>query len=178
LWIVIGILGCEISLKLFNRRSKAQSESERVNNSEQDDILKRLCGNDREMYEALSNFLFLDPRGYEKSVGTEPQLMKQGMEALENGNRLHARVSFEGAARLALFYQDREGVENSLGLAEEAAEEKSEARHRMHETLLTNLSRAFDIAREYYKYKYGYREREKIELEAPELTPMSISISK
>lgn len=151
---------------------------ETVKNNERDDTLKNLCGNDREMYEALSNFLFLDPRGYEKNVDTMSRLMQRGNDDLTNAHRLRARVSFEGAARLALYYQDREAVENALKLAEEASEEKSETRHRMHETLLTNLGRALSIANEYYKYKYRPSVTEKVEHETPELTPIPIFIQK
>ncbi|HKW04766.1 MAG TPA: hypothetical protein VJN71_05650 [Nitrososphaerales archaeon] len=175
--IVIATLGREIGLKVFNRRLKSRVP-ETVKSNERRDILKSLCGNDGELYEALSNFLFLDPRSYEKNVDTMSRLMQKGKDALENGNRLYARVSFEEAARLALYSQDKGAVENSLGLAEEAAEEKSEVRHRMHETLLTNLGRALNIASEYYKSKYGSSETEKAEYKTPEMTPIPISVEK
>lgn len=142
-------------MKLFHGRiRKEELDADIYKRPRMDGVLKSLCGDDGDLYEAMTNFLLADPRRQEPQIGSFPHLVEDGMESLNANNKLHARVTLEIAARLALYHQDRSGVMKALELAERATEEEETARHRMHRTLLTNLEKAFDVSGQYYAHLY------------------------
>ncbi|MGI0079024.1 MAG: hypothetical protein ACRECH_05320 [Nitrososphaerales archaeon] len=134
-------------MKIFHRKSnKGTSEVREIN--QKVDPLRELCGPDDGMYGALSQFLLLDPRHQVEQLGGFAKLWEEGSSAMQRGNKLQARVSFETAARIALYDQDRASLKKSLESAEQASE--NEINHRLHQTLLSNLDKALKITGAYY----------------------------
>lgn len=151
-------------------------ESKVVSRSETSDVLGSLCGSDNVLHEALSNFLFLDPRREERHIGSIAELWEEGTKAIIDGNRLKARLNFEIIARLGLYYQDRVSVEKILKLAEQVTED--ETRYRMHQTLLSNLDTALSIAEQYYKQVYPGNVDEQKTKKSKVLEPATIPVTR
>lgn len=147
-------------MRLFHIQTKKNSLTASPSNLEVEDSLKTLCGNNEQLYEAMSNFLLLDPRSQEQMVGNVPRILERGMKDLESGVKIRARVSFEIAARQALYHQDRQSFERALKLADQASDGE-ELRFQLHQAVLSNLDKTFTIADQFYKHMTIERIEEK-----------------
>ena len=103
--------------------------------------LERLCGDDKETYEALFHTMFLDPRKVESSIE----------EAVENAKKLEkakdatrARIWYEIAGGLAIYEGNVKKVVEFFSEAEKISPE-------MKYTILKNPEKAVAKAQEYYK---------------------------
>lgn len=137
--------------------------------------LRRLCGNDDRLFEAMSYFLLLDPADQERQIGSSQQLSESGAKALRDGNKSKARIDYEFAAKLALCHQDRTVAVKMLELADQASVGESETKRAMHCTLLAKLDVAMDVAEQYYKHRYNSRPRDQRhdeESSSPRLVPV------
>ena len=69
--------------------------------------LRELCGQNEEMYAALSRLLFLDPK---KIVSSLETILTEAQDSEMKGNRLKAEVGYRVAGSLSLWKGDPEGV--------------------------------------------------------------------
>lgn len=126
-------------LDRFRRRKeeqKIQVESEKSLTE-----LKGLCGSDQEMYEALSNAMFLDPRKIDVSMSTAAKEAKK----LEKAKDLvRARMWYEIAGGLAIYEGDAKKVAEYFGKGEKISPETKYP-------ILKNPKKAVAKAQEYYK---------------------------
>ena len=103
--------------------------------------LERLCGGDKEMFEALFHTMFLDPRKVKVSM----------KEAVENAKKfekakdyVRAKAWYEVAGGLAIYEGDTEKVKEFFGKCEKIS---PEAKY----SILKNPEKAVAKAQEYYK---------------------------
>jgi hypothetical protein len=98
------------------------------------------------MYEALSNFLFIEP-GRLPQIGTTEQQVQKASDAMARGDSLVARVDFEIAARIEMYKGNMEKVKTFLRKAQEVSDARGEGSRVI---LISNLERAMEIAAQYY----------------------------
>jgi hypothetical protein len=145
------ILGSDfVLMRIFHRRNhlrtdKVQSEKPSKSSAMQ---LRELCGSDEKLYEALANFLLLDPRSQIPQLGETDSLVEQGNAAIASGNKLVARVDFEIAARIEIFRLNKESTRKCLLLAEQVSD--SDKARQYHETILQDMEKVMEIAEVYY----------------------------
>ena len=100
------------------------------------------------LYEAMQNFLLLDPKSQIPQLGGTDSLIEKGNKAMASGNNLEARVDFETAGRIEIYRLNKESTEKCLLLAERMTE--SDRASQYHETILQNLDRVMEISKSYY----------------------------
>ena len=109
--------------------------------------LEVLCQGDSEMYEALGNFLYIEPERQLPQIGTTEQQVQRASDAMARGDSLVARVDFETAARIEMYKGNMEKVKTFLEKAQELRDARGEGSRLI---LISNLERAMEIAAQYY----------------------------
>jgi hypothetical protein len=105
--------------------------------------LEKLCGGDKETYEALSQILHLDPKKIGMSAKESADVGRKYEKA---GEFVKANVSYEVAGGLALYEGDAKKVVEYYSAAEKVL---PNAKYKILRT--KNLEKAVAKAQEYYK---------------------------
>src|SRR5579885_1974361 len=128
-------------------KKRKKEETEEMKASYPASPLRQLVskeGGDEEMYYTMERFLLLDPKRQIELLG--------GIEALHaEGDLAKAHISYENAAKVALYMQDNDAAVKFLMLADEVSEKEEE--RRIHNKLLKNMEEALRISKEYYSEK-------------------------
>lgn len=108
------------------------------------DRLQELCGGDNELYHALSNLMFLDPRKITLSLES---ILAEAREHESKGNKLRAEVSYRIAGGISLYKGDVEGLRTYFTRAAMLAENS----HPEYGSVAKRAEEAVNIARKYYE---------------------------
>lgn len=137
----------------FSRFRKKKKEEEKTEEEVKEIIadLERLCGDDKEVYEALLNTMFLHPWQMETSVG---EVVKEAKEFEKSGDTVRAKTWYKDAGGLAIYHGNVAKVRKYFGKCEELSNEKY--------PILKIPEKAVKKAQEYYS-KYLEAEKEKKE---------------
>src|ERR1700730_7574244 len=73
--------------------------------------LKDFIPNDEKMFVALQNFLLADPERQVAMLGDTDLLVTKGDAAKARGDKLVARMSYETAAKIEIYKQNKESAE-------------------------------------------------------------------
>jgi len=127
-------------LGLLDRLRKKKEVQTETGAKETVTELEKLCGDDKETYEALLNTMFLDPR----KVGAS---MKDAVENAKKSEKekdlLRAKVWYEIAGGLAIYEGNVKKVIECFSECEKLSNVKY--------PILKNPEKAVSIAQEYYK---------------------------
>ena len=121
-------------------RKKKESKVKEKKEERKPTLLKRLCGEDKALYEDLSWSMFLDPR----DKGTYTETIKEAEKLESEGNFMLARIKYQVAASLALYEGNIEGVRI-------AYTKLSSLSARKYDAILANPEKAIKIAQKYYQ---------------------------
>jgi hypothetical protein len=137
-------------LNIFHRQGVPKKDEVRSQKSEgsRSEKLKDLCRGNESLYEAMQNFLLLNPKSQIPQLGETDSLIQKGNVAVANGRKLEARVDFETAARIEISRLNNENTRKCLLLADQVTE--SDTARRYPATLLENLDKVMEISRSYY----------------------------
>jgi hypothetical protein len=128
--------------------------------------LRELIPDDQALYEAMEHFLLASPRRQVDQLGDRAGLRKSADEAKAAGKTVQARIDYESAAKLALYYHDKEDFIRMLELADEMTTE-GDSFGQFHLTLLNNVDRAMEIADKYFA---GFTPQDRNEVVPPDAT--------
>lgn len=106
--------------------------------------LKELCGNDTDLYLAMSHLMFLDPK---KIMIPLDGLLKETQDYEAQGNKLRAEVGYRIAGGISLAKGDLDGVNKYFSKAAALAGDS----HPEYQTILKRSSEAVSIASKYYE---------------------------
>jgi hypothetical protein len=105
--------------------------------------LKELCGDDSDLYVAMSHLMFLDPK---KILIPLDGVLKDAQDYEAQGNKLRAEVGYRIAGGISLAKGDLDGVNKYFSKAAMLAGDS----HPEYQTILKRSSEAVAIARKYY----------------------------
>ncbi len=108
-----------------------------------------MCGGDEELYRALSNLMFLDPK---KITVALEIILNEARDFEMNGNNIRAEVAYRTAGGVSLFKGDTEGVKNYFSKASLLAASRPE-----YMTLAKKADEAVSVARKYYESSESLR---------------------
>lgn len=126
------------------RKKKVETEEKTVEQKERIEEmtdLEKICMRDRDVYEALSRTMFLDPRNIEVSMKDSE---KKAKEFENKGDKVRARAWYETAGRLAIYEGDVNSVKEYFS---KCAELSSESDY----PILKIPEKAVSKAHEYYQ---------------------------
>jgi|SRR6267143_2623952 len=106
--------------------------------------LKELCGNDSDLYIAMSHLMFLDPK---KIMIPLDGVLRDAQVYEAQGNKLRAEVGYRIAGGISLFKGDLDGVNKYFSKAAELAGDS----HPEYQTILKRSSEAVAVASKYYE---------------------------
>ena len=127
-------------LNIF-RKKKKEKEKADVEPTKVMTELEKLCGDDRETYEALLNTMFLDPRKLEVSMKEAAKNAKKFEKAKDS---LRAKICYEIAGGLAIYEGDVKKVAKFFSKCEKISPGTKYP-------ILKNPETAVAKAQEYYK---------------------------
>jgi hypothetical protein len=110
--------------------------------------LKGLVANNQKMYFALQTFLLAGGEKQISQLGEPSLLLARGDAYRALGNNTAARISYETAAKIEIYKQNKDSARNSLVRAEEVSE-KEQARHEFQETMLADMDEVLRISKAY-----------------------------
>jgi len=132
----------------FFRRKKTEEKVKEKAIPEEKTLLEQLCGEDSELYAALSRTLLLNP----------DRALKEGMDSYvqratdfeEKGSTLRARIMYQMAGQIALYEGKTDHVQTFFKKC--ANTETDPEMKRVYEfyTKKKNLNKAVKVAKEYY----------------------------
>jgi len=103
--------------------------------------LEKLCGNDKELYDALAKSMFLDPR----KVGmTMEEAVENAENAEKNKELIRAAIWYRTAGSLAIYENNPKKVEEYFSKSEKLWPERKYV-------ITKNAKKAVAVAQEYYK---------------------------
>jgi len=146
----LKICGGKIKLKILDKllRKKKEEKIEEVKEIITD--LEKLCGDDKEVYEALFNTMYLDPR----KIGTSmEEAEKKAKEFEKSGDLVRARIQYQIAGGLAIYEGNVKKVVNFFSECQKISPNTSYS-------ILKNPEKAVAKAQEYYQ-KYLKEEEKK-----------------
>ena len=106
--------------------------------------LQELCGGDNELYRALSNLMFLDPKKITMSL---ENILNEAHDFELKGNNIRAEVGYRIAGGVSLYKGDLEGVRTYFSKASSFARDS----HPEYGTLAKRADEAVSVARKYYE---------------------------
>ena len=127
-------------MRFFGRKKKEETLKNVETAKESVTELEKLCGNDKEVYEALLNTMFLNPKKIDVSL---EDAVKRAKNFEKNKDLLRAKVWYEIAGGLALYKGDAKKVKEYFGKCEKISGEKY--------LILKNVEKAVNKAQEYYR---------------------------
>jgi hypothetical protein len=95
-------------MRFFRKRKKKEEKQTPKKVEKQKSELEILCGNDKELYEALLHIMLLDPRKLNKTV---VETAKQAKKMQREKNLSKAAYLYKQAVQLALYEGNAEAVE-------------------------------------------------------------------
>lgn len=105
--------------------------------------LRELCGEDGDLYGAMSRLMFLDPKKITMSL---EGVLKNAQDYETQGNKLRAEVEYRIAGGISLSKGDVDGVNKYFSKAASFSGDS----HPEYATILKRSSEAVAIARKYY----------------------------
>lgn len=114
-----------------------------------DKRLKELVSSN-EMYRAIELFLLGDPKRQIEQLGDVESLLKNGDYAKQRSDNVKARYSYETAAKIELYRQNKESLRRFLVLAQEVTDE-NDKHQGFQRTLLDNLDEVLRVSKQYYQ---------------------------
>ncbi|RJS70025.1 hypothetical protein CW693_00725 [Candidatus Bathyarchaeota archaeon] len=127
-------------LDLFRRKKKEEKIPENTEKEPSLTELEQICQNNREVYEALYNTMFLDPRKVDVSLKEAVEKAKTFEKAKD---LLRAKMWYEIAGGLAIYKGDVKKVKEYFSKCEKISGKKY--------PILNNAEEAVAKAQEYYK---------------------------
>jgi hypothetical protein len=127
-------------------RKKKEEKIEEAKETTTD--LEKLCGDDKEVYEALFNTMLLDPRKIGISM---KEAEKKAKESEKSGDLIKARVNYEIAGGLAIYEGNVKKVVELFSQCEKISPNTKYP-------ILKNPEKAIAKSQEYYK-KYPKEEK-------------------
>jgi hypothetical protein len=106
--------------------------------------LRALCGDDVDLYGAMSHLMFLDPK---KILLPLDALLKEAQDYEARGNKLRAEVAYRIAGGISLYRGDADGVNKYFSKAASFAGDS----HPEYQVILKSLSQAVAVAKKYYE---------------------------
>jgi hypothetical protein len=106
--------------------------------------LRTLCGDDVDLYGAMSHLMLLDPK---KILLPLDAVLKEAQDHEARGNKLRAEVSYRIAGGIALSRGDADGVNKYFSKAASFAGDS----HPEYQVILKRLDQAVAVARKYYE---------------------------
>ena len=94
-------------MRFFKKFKKKKEEKEKIPEVKKPTELEELCGNDKDVYEALKDTMFLDPR--KVGIALE-EAEKKAKESERAGDSNRARINYQIALGLAIWQGDVKGV--------------------------------------------------------------------
>jgi hypothetical protein len=110
--------------------------------------LKEFVPNDEKMYIAMQNFLLADPERQVPMLGESDALIAKGEAASAKGDKLVARISYETAAKIEIYKQNKENAEKCIRLANELTE-SNDLHRASYEAMLGNMDEVLRISKLY-----------------------------
>jgi len=141
-WRICCGLGCDslgFAAHLFRRRAGPISVQQRI----QHDLLRELCADDAQLYEALSYALVLKPHDREPFDA----YLRKPAEAEQQGSVVIAYSNYLIAGQISLFQGKKEEVRRCFSKCMQLFEEGGQR----FSPLVEQTNRALEIAREYYR---------------------------
>jgi hypothetical protein len=126
-------------------------EKQRKDNAlheELDETLKQETGNS-EVYEALRNFLLVDPESQVEQLGKTDELLARAEDARNKNQAQLSRAMYETAAKVAIYKRRKDDATRCIALAKEVTSSEDE-HSKMQETLISNMDEVMQISKEYY----------------------------
>jgi hypothetical protein len=105
--------------KIFGKRKEEIVVEETTEQSPTE--LQMVCGGDREVYQALSHVMFLDPT---KIRMTMEEAVKKANEFEKEGDKLKAKIHYEIAGGLAIYKGDVAKVKQYFGKAQKLSKKE------------------------------------------------------
>jgi len=132
-------------LGFFKRKKKEEQEKAKP---EEKTLLEQLCGEDSELYEALSRTTLLNPsQALEQGIES---YVRQAKEFEERGNPLRARIMYQMAGQIALHEGKTDQVQEFFKKCAETETNPEMKKAYEFYTTKKNLSKAVTTAKEYY----------------------------
>lgn len=122
-------------MKIFGGKKKEKTEPLKIKTE-----LEQLCGEDKEVYEALVDTMFLDPRKVRTSM---EEAAKKAKDFEKSGDALEASEWYHTAGGLAIYQGNIVKVKQFLEKCEELSSRKY--------PILKNPEKAIAKAQEYYQ---------------------------
>ena len=122
-------------------RRKKREQKIQVKSEESLTELEQICGPDQEIYEALSNVMFLDPRKIDVSMSTA---IKEAKKLEKAKDFLRARMWYEMAGGLAIYEGNAKKVIEYFSKSEKISPDTKYP-------ILKDPKKAVAKAQEYYK---------------------------
>ncbi|MDA4129506.1 MAG: hypothetical protein OK457_01935 [Thaumarchaeota archaeon] len=110
--------------------------------------LKDFVPNDEKMFTALQNFLLADPERQLPMLGGTDALQARGDAAKAKGDKLVARMSYETAAKIEIYKQNKENAEKYIRLAQEVSE-NTDSHQAAYATMLGNMDEVLQVSKSY-----------------------------
>jgi hypothetical protein len=105
---------------------------------------------DKDLRDAISRFLFFEPERQVGDLGASvSHMVLIGRAAIEQHDYARARIAFEEAAKLALYFRDKKSATDTLELADKVPGQDPKF-HEIHQKLLDNMDKAMNEASTYY----------------------------
>ncbi len=128
---------------LFGRK-KRETSTEAAAEVSVASRLQDLCGGDEELYRALSNLMFLDPK---KITFPLENVLNEARDFEVKGNNMRAEVGYRIAGGISLYKGDLEGVRTHFAKAASLAGDS----HHEYRTIAKRADEAVTVARKYYE---------------------------
>jgi len=141
----------------FLRRKKKEEKLETTAKPQEKTLLEQLCGQDSELYEALSTTILLNPAlALEEGIDS---YVKKATEFEEKGNSLRARIMYQVAGQLALYEGKTDQVQTFFKKCAETETNPEMKKVFEFYTKKKNLDKAVKVAKEYYARTFAHREK-------------------
>ncbi len=132
---------------LFRRKREKEAKQEPA---QRRDVVRELCGTNEELHSAMTYVLLLNPERLLELRGIEA-LAKSGDEALKAGDNTKARISYETAAKLALWKGQASVAQDYFKKALDVS--GSQQRKTIYETILKQPGEVAKVAAKYYEIR-------------------------
>ena len=110
--------------------------------------LRDFVPRDERLFVALENFLLADPERQVPMLGQTDALVAKGDAATAKGDKLVARISYETAAKIEIYKQNKDSAEKCIRLAN-ALSENNDPHRASYEAMLENMDEVLRISKLY-----------------------------
>jgi len=134
---------------MFLRKKKDKGQKEKQS-AQSRDFVRELCGSNEELYNAMSYALLLSPERL-LELRSIDALSKSADDAKKGGDQTRARISYETAAKLALWKGQPSVARDYFKKALDVSE--SQQRKTIFDTVLHQMDEVARLAAKYYETK-------------------------